>query len=473
VEHERLNGPRPNDLRCVFLLSLAVVLALCAVACTASDDYHVLRRAAWGGTSDMPQQTPPQAGNEPLSASTVPDLWPPGSEFTLDVLVPKVLARNPSLAAMRSAWQAAVERYPQVTALDDPQLSYGFAPGTIGSRTLDYGQKIDLSQKIPWPGTLAARGDAALRDAEAAGADFDAMRLQLIETTREAFFDYWYVLRAIQINETNQQLLGELQNTADTRYAAGVGGKQDALQAQVAHQELVHRSIVLERSRQVAAARLNTLLNLPPTTALPPTPATLSAPQPVGSLDALQSQALASRPVLRAEQQRVLARKADARLAALAYYPSLNVMGTYNSLWDADEKRPMAVVGVNVPIELNRRRAALDEAEARLHEAAAALEQTQAQVLLEVTTAADELTEQSHAVHLYETSIVPAAEESLAAARSGYEAATNDFLTVIAAEKSYLLARLTSEHALAEYHKARARLDRAVGGTLDDLEEAR
>jgi outer membrane protein TolC len=74
---------------------------------------------------------------------------------------------------------------------------------------------------------------------------------------------------------------------------------------------------------------------------------------------------------------------------------------------------------------------------------------------------------------LYATSIVPAAEESLAAARSGYEAATNDFLTLIQAEKSLLTAQLGQEEGLAAYHKARARLERAVGAPLDDVEEIR
>jgi outer membrane protein, heavy metal efflux system len=469
MELRRITGLRPRDSRYGLQLCLSMVLALCAVACAASDDYAAVRRSAWEDTGGKPPPAQAETGGLPPRAA--PDIWAALPQLTLDRLVSKVLERNPSLAAMRSAWQAAVERYPQVTALDDPQLSYGLAPGTIGSRTIDYGQRIDLSQKLPWPGTLATRGDAALRDAEAVGADFDAMRLQLTQTTREAFFDYWYVERAIEINETNQQLLGELRSTADVRYAAGVGSKQDALQAQVAQQELVHHSIVLERLKQVAVARLNTLLDLLPKAALPPTPATLPVPQPVHSLETLQRRALAARPGLRAELLRVHARQADVRLAALAYFPNLVVMGSYNSLWDADEKRAMAAVGINVPIELSRRRAALDEAEARRRAAVAALEEKRAQVLFEVNQAADELTEQLHAVRLYTTSIVPAAEESLAAARSGYEAATNDFLTLIDAEKAYLLARLTAEQAVAEYHKARARLDRAVGGTLDAVEE--
>lgn len=49
-------------------------------------------------------------------------------------LIQAVLASNPSIEAMQSAWQAAESRVVQATALDDPMLSYSFAPSTIDHR---------------------------------------------------------------------------------------------------------------------------------------------------------------------------------------------------------------------------------------------------------------------------------------------------------------------------------------------------
>src|SRR5947209_5194772 len=53
------------------------------------------------------------------------------SELSAEVLVQQVLARNPTLAQMTAAWQAARARYPQVTSLEDPMFEATVGPGTI------------------------------------------------------------------------------------------------------------------------------------------------------------------------------------------------------------------------------------------------------------------------------------------------------------------------------------------------------
>jgi len=391
----------------------------------------------------------------------------------LEVLRDEVLRRNPTLAAMRHAWRAAIERYPQVVSLDDPTFSYGLAPATIGSSELGFGQKIDLSQRFPWPGKLRARGDAALNEADAAGEDVRATLLRLVEATDSAFYDFYYVHRAIEINDINRELLAELRAIAAARYSAGLVTKQDALQAEVAHEHLVHRGVVLERMRDVTVARINTLLNRSPATVLPSPPKTLPPPSALPFRQRLEEAALAGRPALRAQRSRITAREADVRLAQLEYFPNLTAWGTYNSLWEENERRPLGGVSINVPIQFGRLRAALDEARARLGQDKAVLERMEAEVRFELSAAADEVVEQTHVVHLYESSIVPAAEESLTAAQSGYESGANDFLTLIEAEKARMLAQLTHAEGLAEYHKARARLVRAVGISLEEVEGAR
>ena len=48
-------------------------------------------------------------------------------------LVDQVLARNPTLAQMTAAWQAALERIPQVTSWDDPMVMGAIAPPSFVS----------------------------------------------------------------------------------------------------------------------------------------------------------------------------------------------------------------------------------------------------------------------------------------------------------------------------------------------------
>ena len=391
----------------------------------------------------------------------------------VDVLVAEVIAQNPTLSSMREAERAAQERFPQVTALDDPRFSWSIAPETIGKGGVNLGQKLELSQELPWPGKLSARGDMARNEAEAAAGEVDATRLRLVEATHETYYQWWFVHRAIAINDENRELLAELRRIAEARYGAGLSAKQDALQAEVELQHLVHRGIVLERQRGVTRAQLNALRNAAPKRPVAPPPPALVQPTAVPPREALEAAALDRRPALLAQRRRIEARKADVELARLELFPNLMVMAVYNSLWGTPERRTMIGAGINVPIQLERRRAALGEARAELQRAESLLRGKEAEVLFEVSRALDELREQEHVVRLYETSFIPAAEESLAAARSGYESAANDFLTLIQAEKALLVAALEHEQGLAGCYAVRARLARAVGGPLDEVEESR
>lgn len=122
-------------------------------------------------------------------------------ELSVQEFVEEVLARNPSLAQMVAAWQAASARYPQVRSLDDPTFTGVIAPASFGSNAVEAGYRVELSQRFPFPGKLRLRGQAALAEAGAAGNDVEDMRVQLIEAAKTAFYDYFLVDRAREVND--------------------------------------------------------------------------------------------------------------------------------------------------------------------------------------------------------------------------------------------------------------------------------
>ena len=126
---------------------------------------------AWAPPSAMADE-PPQPmplGDPRLAEPATERMKPPAPEAELDVetLVQQVLARNPSVAQMAAASQAASARYPQVTSLDDPMFGTTVAPASIGSRDVEFGYRLEVSQKFPFPGKLPLRGQNALAEASA------------------------------------------------------------------------------------------------------------------------------------------------------------------------------------------------------------------------------------------------------------------------------------------------------------------
>src|SRR5215468_1920702 len=118
-------------------------------------------------------------------------------ELSVETLVEQVVARNPSLPEAVAAWDAAQARYPQVTSLDDPLFGTTLAPATFGRRDAD-GYRFEVSQRYPWPGKRQLRGENAAAEASAASREIENVRLQLVESARDGFYEYYLVFRVLE-----------------------------------------------------------------------------------------------------------------------------------------------------------------------------------------------------------------------------------------------------------------------------------
>ncbi len=378
-------------------------------------------------------------------------------------LVDAVLARNPDIPAMQAAWEAAQARIDQAGALEDPMISYAFAPQTAGASGMDFGQKLSISQRLPWPGKRKLRGDAARFESDAAHEGIEQARLKLTEAAKSAFADWYFVHAAIRVNAINKSLLQEFRNIAEIKYSAGRASKQDALRAEVEVALLEHRDIVLERRRREVLAVLNTLLQQRPDAPLSP-PSNLPDTDALPAVTDLRAAVLEVHPELRALAARIQAGRQRLTLTERELYPDLRLAAEYNSLWMRDEQRFTVGVGINIPLS-GKHRAAQDEAQAELMRLDFTQQARVSQLLGEVQQDYDRVRESEHVLSLYQTRLLPLAEENLSAARADYESGRGNFLDMIGAEKNLMQARLELEQARADHHRRLAALERTVGGT--------
>ena len=385
--------------------------------------------------------------------------------LTAEGLAARVLEANPGLVAVEAAAEAAAFRVDPAGSLDDPMLSYGVAPLTAGG---DRGvnQRVDFNQKIPWPGTLAARESAARYDALAAERDVDALRLRVIAQAKAAYAEWYFVHAALEIHHATQALLDELIATAQTRYAAGQALKQDVLQAEVERTDLDNQLLRLLRLKATIQARINALLNQPPNTPLPPAAAIATAIA-VPSAEAMQTLALARHPELAQIEARISASSSRITLAEKAFYPDLQVGVGYNSLWEDSDKRPVFGVSINVPLDRSKRRSDLGRAQAEKRRAEWTLIERRAGLLADLTQAHAEVVEAQSSVALYRDQLVPLAAEYLEAAIADYQSGTGGFLNVITAEQRALSTELALARARADSARRLAELERWVGGSVD------
>ena len=92
---------------------------------------------------------------------------------------------------------------------------------------------MPLAQTFPWFGTLKFRGLAALESAKSAGQRYEAERLQLFQQIKDAYYEYYYLSRALAVVEESRELLVYLEEVVRSLYSTGEAEYKDLIRAQV------------------------------------------------------------------------------------------------------------------------------------------------------------------------------------------------------------------------------------------------
>lgn len=404
----------------------------------------------------------------PLWADTQSNLPPQGrASITADELVRLVIDNNPGLAAAGAATEAAFYRVEPAGSLDDPMLGYGVAPLTANAdRSLN--QRIEFSQRIPWPGTLAAREAEARHAARATNADQDALVIELAAHARMAHAEWRYIHEALRIHHETGAVLDDLVAVAESRYAAGRALKQDVIQAELERERLNRHELLLRREKTTIQARINALLNRSPAAPLPAA-APIDVADKLAPVADLEAMAIAAHPELRRLAATVEARESRVTLAKKAFRPDFQVGVGYNSLWDPVDKRPVIGVSINVPLYRGKRQAELDRAQADVRRASFSLDDRRAALLSEIAAARSRVVEARDAVDLYESKLLPLADEYLSTTVADYRSGDGAFLNVITAEQRKLDTELAYVRAISDHARHVAELQRWSGAPVDLL----
>jgi len=391
-------------------------------------------------------------------------------QMTATQLVKAVLIRNHGLSAMHSAVEAVHAKIGPAGALDDPMLAYALAPETVGGfrtpggRFRGLNQRIELSQAIPWPGTLNLRSKAAAAETESVAQKLSDFRLQLAERTRAAYAEWYYVHRALAVNAENRALLARLRGVAETAYGAGQAPQQDVLQAEVELTRLQNQALEIERRRATVQAGINGLLNRDPRAPLP----TPKALPPAGNLSDyanLQQMALARYPALKRLDAEIDAGQDRVELARKGFYPDFKLSAGYNNLWDAPEKQFTVGAAINIPIGA-KHQGELEAANARLQQRRNERLDARARLLSSLDQSYRTARQARDSIALYADRLLPLARLNLKAAEADYSSGSGDFLKLITAEQQYLIAKLELSRSRADFFIQFAALDYRTGGAL-------
>ena len=421
------------------------------------------------------RQTPYVSAKRTYDREDLPTL---GEESTLSDYLAYAALNNPGLEAAFNRWKAALERVPQVRSLPDPRFNYGYFIREVETRVGPQRHRFGLSQMFPWFGKLELQGDVALEAANAERERYEAAKLDLFYQVKRAYYEYYYLGRAIAVTEQNMQLLTYLEAVARTKYTAGAPTHGAVIKAQVELGKLEDQLRGLRDFVGPVVAELNAVLNRPFGPSLPIPKAILQ--EDVSLSDERLSAWLKERnPELKAIDSMAAKEKAAIDLAKKDYFPDITVgvdyIETDSALMpgtrDSGKDPVVGMMSINLPIWRGKYRAAEREAEARYEASLRERSDRENALVARLEMALYGFRDAERKIDLYRNALVPKAEQSLKVTQQSYEAGRADFLDVIDAQRVLLEFELSYERALANRAQRLAEIEMLVGREIPRVGE--
>ncbi|MBY0249597.1 MAG: TolC family protein [Nitrospiraceae bacterium] len=389
----------------------------------------------------------------------------PGDDrINLQSLNDELVVRSPEIKAARERWEAAKAVVPQVQTLPDPRLQFGYQrmPMTDPLQGAMYG----FGQEIPFPGKLRLKGEVAQSDVDRLEQEFNATRLRLIATLKEAYFNLHYVHKSIEIVEKNKVLLMQFEKTAKARYSVGQAAQQDVFRAQVEISRVLDRLAVLEQQKESLHAAINRLVNRPPAGPMG-TPEEIQTTILTIPLQELSRRADEFSPALLATAKSIDRSERSVSLAKRQYYPDFDVtaLGLRNDR--INDNGYQVMVGIKIPLFYEtKQKQGVREALAGLEGAREDFSAARQDVLFQVKDNFVQAQRAERLITILRDAIIPQATLGLQAAQAGYAVGKVDFLTLLNSLLILQDSQLELHGEMVNHEKALARLEAVTGGPL-------
>jgi len=397
---------------------------------------------------------------------------PGGFAQTLDDYFKIAAENNPGLQAEYKAFEAAIQKVPQVNTLPDPAFSFGYFISPVETRVGPQRAKFSLTQMFPWFGTLKARGDAASLQAEARYQAFLDARNRLYFQVAAAWYPLYELDKWKQIEQENIGILESYKTIATTKFENGRGSMVDVLRVDIMLKDAETRLQILNDKEKPLLSTFNNLLNR-------------SENAPVVVADSLSIQELPvavskdsllnRNPVLTELDLKIKASEASEVVAQKQGLPNVGVgldyviVGEPSGMTSTDNGKDVLMPMVSVSIPLFRKKYKAAEREARLMQESFSLQKENRLNILvsEFDRAKFELQQQRQLVQLYETQI-GTTRQSLNLLFTAYSNSGKEFEEVLRMQQQLLQYEKNKATALTEFQVALAKINYLTAKTIEN-----
>lgn len=372
----------------------------------------------------------------------------------------QVKEANPTLAAARARAQALKHRIAPLSTLDDPFIAAGldnipFNGGGEGSI------RYQLSQTLPFPGKLGAKGDSTLRRSEALAAESETMDRSLKVLATQAYYRTFFNLKAYLLNEQSLKYISDTIDSTKARYqTGGEGSHHEWLLAKIELGVLEAEKLRLGREQKTLYAFLNELRNQPANTPIVLGDVLFDSER---TIESDPQKLLEDQPELLSAQKISESAQADERAARLSYFPDFVIQGMAMQPRSTDmgEHSTWGVmVGISLPLYSWRKQSEQVRSSKLEREAAEAEKKNlENRLRTEIIDAKEQLHTSRDIVDLYQKNVIPNSELAENNARNGYAARTLPLTQLIDILKVRRIQQLELIAAKIDVELAKMRLE--------------
>jgi len=402
-----------------------------------------------------------RTGHGPVPVAGAPPSLPPGvvldDGLSSDDAVAVALWNNAAFHADLATLGLARADLVEAGLLRNPILSL-LLP--LGPKQLEATLTFPLEVFWQRPRRVAA----AKAELDRVAMSLEQNALNLVRDARLAHAEVAFSEERGRLAKENTHLRRQILELVEKRFTAGEIAELEAIAARADVQIAERAELASSAETAVLRERLAFVTGLPPGHPALAVVEPVAEPPAPAPLDALEHDALAARPDLRAAELAIEAAQKRAkwersRIMTLAGILDINGKGS---------KGFEAGPGVSAEIPVfNRNQGGKRRADAEVDRAARQFLATRERIFFEVREAYAQLSTARDGLEAVRTRVVPPLQEAVRVAELAYRDGAESYLFVLEASRRLAETRAGELQALVEIRRAEIQLERAVGRTYD------
>lgn len=372
----------------------------------------------------------------------------PSVNETLKSLIELAVEVSPKIKMLEMKRLAASNRIEQNSNLPDPMLTLGLM--NLPTNTFSFTQEpmtgkiIGLSQAFPFPGKLSEQADVNRKDVDIVEKEILDAKNEIRKNVLKSYNEIVYFKKAIEIANTNKDLLKNIAEVVRTKYSVSTASQQNLLKVELEITNLTEKIEDLKSKEKSQLAIINALLLRPSDSAIN-TNTIKEIKYQQFTVEALVDSAIKYRPFLEGIKEAKQRETLKNSLAGYEYYPNFNLALQYSFSEKIEKSNTppndffSVMVGISLPLNYGGKVSSKVEET----EAMQSLYDEQYQMSLQVLKSSfgssiAKLNSLQQRIKLIEEGSLIQANENLKTTLTSYQVGQVDFLNVIDAQNSLL-----------------------------------